>query len=107
MFGVLFLIVGVIVGIIVYKTLNKPGETKIELDGENIIYIDKGESYNEDGYTFIINGRDYTEDVVVTSDLDKDTIGKYTITYKLEKDGNLVILTRVINVIGGVTDGQN
>lgn len=106
-FGILFLVIGVIAGFFVYKTLNAPGETIIELKGEKVVYIDKGQLYNEDGYQFVIDGVDYNEYVVVTDNINYFEEGTYLITYQLQTDGHEIILTRVVNVLGGVSDGQN
>ena len=107
LFGVLFLVVGIVVGVMVSKTLKQDNETKIELKGENIVYIYKGDTYNEAGYTFIIDGLDCSSEVVVSNNVDSDTIGQYVITYTLVTKEHNVVLTRVVNVVGGVSDGQN
>lgn len=105
LFGMLFLLIGIIAGYFIYKTLNKSGDTIIELEGENIIYIDKGKFYNEDGYKFIIDGVDYSKDVVVYDDINYLKSGKYLITYELNKDGHKVVLTRIVYVLGGALNG--
>lgn len=104
--GIIFLIIGVVAGFLVYKMTTTEGETKIELNGETVINLQVGQQYQELGYTFIIDGVDYKDSVVVSNDLDITVSGSYIITYKLETDGHNITLSRVINVLGGVSDGE-
>ena len=38
--------------------------------------------------------------------VDTTVNGRYLLTYTLDKDGHVIVLTRVVNVIGGVSDGE-
>ena len=105
-FGIIFLIVGLVAGFLVYNLTNKEGFTKIELNGENVVNLNLGEVYNEEGVTFVIDDVDYNGDVVISNKVDTSVAGTYVITYTLNKDGHNIVLTRVINVVGGVSDGK-
>ena len=106
-FALVFLVIGMIGGYVVYEitTVDEVLETKIELTGDEIININLGETYTELGYTFIINGEDYTEDVVVSGTVDTAKAGTYVINYYLENNLYNITLTRVVNVLGGVSNG--
>lgn len=105
-FGIIFLVIGFAVGFLIYSLTNKEGFTKIELTGENVVNLNLGDNYQEAGFTFVIDDKDYTADVVVDNKLDTSVAGSYVITYKLEKDGHNIILTRVVNVKGGISNGE-
>ena len=104
--AVLFLAIGAVGGFLAYNFTHKEGETKIELTGQNICTINLGEEYQEEGYTFIINGVDYNEYVIVSGTVDTEVAGTYVITYTLENDDYNIVLTRIVNVLGGVSDGE-
>ena len=104
--AVLFLSTGCVLGSLVYNFMFKEAETKIELVGQNVCDINIGEEYQEEGYTFIINGADYSKEVEVSSKVNNNVAGTYVITYTLDSDGHNVVLTRIVNVIGGVSDGK-
>lgn len=104
-FAVIFLIVGLVSGFLVYSLTNKEGETKIELIGNNICDINLGEEYQEEGYKFIINGEDYSSDVKITNNVNNSEVGTYVITYTLKTGEHDIVLTRIINVLGGVSNG--
>lgn len=104
--AVLFLAIGTVGGFLAYNFTHKEGETKIELAGENICNINLGEEYNEEGYTFIINGIDYKDDVKVSNNINNTVAGTYVITYTLKNEEYNVVLTRIVNVLGGVFDGK-
>ena len=100
--AVIFLLLGVALGIVVYNFVNKDGFTKLELNGEKIVSIDVGTTYEELGATVIINDKDYSNKVIVKGSVDTSKAGTYIITYELDDNGNKVVLTRVVNVLGGV-----
>ena len=100
--GIIFLLVGVILGFFVYSSIKVEGETKVELHGLAIVEVPKNATYFEEGYTFIIDGVDYTNAVVVSGNVDTTLEGTYIITYTLYDGVNNIVLSRVVNVIGGV-----
>lgn len=105
-FAVVFLVVGAVAGFIVYSSLNPEKETLIKLNGEAIINLNLGDEYNEEKCTFILDGVDYSNQVAITGKVDKTKPGTYYITYTLDKDGHNIELIRVINVIGGDSNGN-
>lgn len=61
----------------------------ITLNGNDNLTILKGEKYNENGYTASDNyDGDITEKVEVTSNLDNNVVGEYTITYSVSDTSN-------------------
>lgn len=104
-FAIIFLIVGLIGGFIAYSLINKEGETKVVLKGDNIVRLEVGEEFLESGYTFIIDNVDYFNDVKISGTVDTETEGTYVLVYSLDKDGHKIELTRVVNVRGGVSNG--
>ena len=73
----------------------------IELKGKKTIYIYKGSSYTEEGYTAFDNcDGDITNKVVSTGDVDTNTIGKYKITYEVkDSSDNAFSIDREVIVI--------
>jgi hypothetical protein len=105
-FAVLFLIIGIVIGFYLYNINNKEGFTKIELTGDGVITLNVGDTYNEEGFTMVIDDYDYADKVLVDGSVDTSKEGVYVITYTLNEDGHNVILTRVVNVMGGEADGE-
>lgn len=106
LFAILFLAAGVAGGFIGYKLLNKEGNTKIELSGEELVVINLGEEYKEEGFTFVIDDVDYSNDVNVNGNVDTDKEGTYIISYTLSKDDHEITLVRVVKVLGGGANGN-
>ena len=83
------LFVGTIVMLSSCNKISTEGETSItyyptlSLEGESVIVVDKGTQFTEPGYSAILNGIDVTESVVVTSNIDVNKSGFYTITYTI------------------------
>ena len=73
----------------------------IELKGNRTIYIYKGSSYTEEGYTAFDNcDGDITNKVVSTGNVDTNTIGTYNITYEVkDSSGNSFNTDREVIVI--------
>lgn len=70
--------------------------TTLKLFGPNKITLNKGEEYEEIGYYAIdSNGKIRSEQVVITNNIDTETPGIYTITYKI--DG--ITKTRIVEVL--------
>lgn len=105
-FAVLFLIIGIVIGFYLYNINNKEGFSKIELNGNGIINLKVGDNYNEEGFTMVIDDYDYADKVLVNGSVDTSKEGVYVITYTLNEDGHNIILTRVVNVMGGEADGK-
>ena len=105
-FAVLFLIMGIVIGFYLYNINNKEGFTKIELTGDGVITLNVGDTYNEEGFTMVIDDYDYADMVLVNGSVDSSKEGVYVITYTLNEDGHNIILTRVVNVMGGEADGK-
>ena len=105
-FAVLFLIIGIVIGFYLYNINNKEGFSKIELNGNGIVNLKVGDNYNEEGFTMVIDDYDYADKVLVNGSVDTSKEGVYVITYTLNEDGHNIILTRVVNVIGGEADGK-
>lgn len=105
-FAVLFLIIGIVIGFYLYNINNKEGFTKIELTGDGVITLNVGDTYNEEGFTMVIDDYDYADMVLVNGSVDTSKEGVYVITYTLNEDGHNIILTRVVNVMGGEADGK-
>lgn len=105
-FAVLFLIMGIVIGFYLYNINNKEGFSKIELNGNGIVNLNVGDNYNEEGFTMVIDDYDYADKVLVNGSVDTSKEGVYVITYTLNEDGHNIILTRVVNVMGGEADGK-
>ena len=105
-FAVLFLIIGIVIGFYLYNINNKEGFSKIELNGNGIINLKVGDNYNEEGFTMVIDDYDYADKVLVNGSVDTSNEGVYVITYTLNEDGHNIILTRVVNVVGGEGSGK-
>jgi hypothetical protein len=105
-FAVLFLIIGIVIGFYLYNINNKEGFSKIELNGNGIVNLKVGDKYNEEGFTMVIDDYDYADMVLVNGSVDTSKEGVYVITYTLNEDGHNIILTRVVNVVGGEADGK-
>ena len=105
-FAVLFLIIGIVIGFYLYNINNKEGFSKIELNGNGIVNLKVGDNYNEEGFTMVIDDYDYADMVLVNGSVDTSKEGVYVITYTLNEDGHNIILTRVVNVVGGEADGK-
>jgi hypothetical protein len=67
--------------------------------GDEVATINKGESYADAGVYAELNGEDVSADVVVTSNVDEDNIGIYTVSYKITNaDGFSATATRSVIV---------
>lgn len=70
------------------------------LNGENVLSINYGEDYIEDGFTANILNHDLNDKVEVTTNLDVSRLGEYNINYNLKylnKDYNLVRKVMIID----------
>ena len=88
-----------------YLVLNQGASTTIELNGDEVINLNVGDEYDDLGATFIIDGVDYKNEVVITGDVDTSKEGIYVVTYTLKNNKADIVLKRLVNV-GGVSDGN-
>lgn len=73
---------------------------QLTLEGETTIILDKGGSYEEPGYSAVLNGEDVTDDVEVNSNVDITKSGVYSITYTVvNEDGFASSAGRTIIVL--------
>lgn len=69
-----------VTGITIYPVL--------ELDGETTLYLEKGSTFEDPGYTATLDGEDVTDQVVIDSNVNMNASGFYSISYKItNKDG--------------------
>ncbi|WP_075591390.1 BT_2262 family domain-containing protein [Labilibacter marinus] len=101
----LFALVAIIVGFTSCDDETTANMTRItyyptlELEGETSMIIDKGEPYEEPGYSSFLNGEDITDEVIVTSDVNTDEAGIYSVKYEVvNPEGFKVTKTRIIYV---------
>lgn len=73
----------------------------IELDGGETVVVQKGTEYVEPGYTSMMNGEDVTDKVTVSSNVNTNKSGVYSITYStmLNEDGYGSSVTRTVVVL--------
>lgn len=73
----------------------------ISLEGDASMLIQKGSTYEEPGYTSYLNGEDVTDKVTVTSNVNTNKSGVYTITYNTMKndDGYGASASRTVIVL--------
>ena len=98
---VLFLIL-VIIGLFYYK--KNIIQFKFELNGDKFVTINIGEKYEEKGFKAVIYDKDAKKNVIVTSNLNTDKVGKYEIKYRLYNkylnvDKELIRKVNVVDVI--------
>lgn len=108
LFIIIFLLIGAC-GAYIYqmKVVKKvDGETRIALIGDTIVELNLGETYQEAGYEFVIDGVDYSEQVVIDkTQVNYDEKGVYAITYTLELNSEKIVLSRAISIVGGDLNG--
>ncbi len=57
---------------------------ELVLDGDATVYIDKGSTFVDPGYSAFLNGEDVTDQIVVTSNVNTSVSGIYSISYSIE-----------------------
>ncbi len=87
---------------VLVKDLDKP---KIELKGENNVYLFLGEEYKEAGYSATDNvDGDITDKVVIDSNLDVNNVGEYVIKYTIKDAAqNENSIERYVEVVNTAT----
>lgn len=73
----------------------------IELNGDAVMQVAKGEEYVEPGYVSMMNGEDVTSGVIVSSNVDTEHSGVYSIQYVTvtNEDGFSSSATRTVVVL--------
>lgn len=73
----------------------------IELNGEEQLYLNEHQQYDEPGYSAIDNyDNDLTNKVVVSNNIDSDEVGRYEVVYKVsDSSNNESIKKRMVEVI--------
>ncbi|MCH5174434.1 MAG: DUF5012 domain-containing protein [Prevotellaceae bacterium] len=72
----------------------------VTLEGDDYIILDKGSEFEEPGYSAEMQGKDVTDLVVVTSNVNSNKSGVYSITYSLTNvDGFSSVKKRTIVVL--------
>lgn len=56
---------------------------ELTLEGDKTLYLDKGASFTEPGYTAILNGEDVSNQVEISTNLNTNQSGIYTISYSI------------------------
>ena len=54
------------------------------LNGDDTIEVEYGNSFNDPGFTALVNNRDISDNVVISSNVDDSKLGEYTVKYNLE-----------------------
>lgn len=71
----------------------------LELQGESVVFVDKGTTFTDPGVKAELNGEDFTDQVQVVSSLDTNKPGIYTITYiATNEDGFSATVSRTVFV---------
>lgn len=72
----------------------------LELDGEERVVVDKGSAYVEPGFSAEMKGEDVTDQVSVSSNIDTNNSGVYSVTYSITNaDGFSVSKKRTVVVL--------
>ncbi len=56
---------------------------ELTLEGDKTLYLDKGTSFTDPGYTAILNGEDVSDQVEISTNLNTNKSGIYTISYSI------------------------
>ena len=95
-----FLIVISVISILIILLIyiyNKSERTSINLKGKDEITISVFSEYEEEGFILKSNRKNKNYDVIITSNVDTDIIGKYEVKYNIEN--TKISKTRTVNVI--------
>ena len=73
---------------------------QMTLNGDDVVYVNLGDSYNEEGCVALINGQDVSENIEISSNVNTSKVGIYTVTYTvLNEDGFPANAQRQVYVI--------
>ena len=86
---------------VVVFTINQ--NVTFRLIGEEIITIDVGSSYEDEGVTATAFDKDISDKVQIKNKVDYNKIGSYDINYYLTYVGKIYMLTRTINIVDSVS----
>lgn len=56
---------------------------ELTLEGDKTLYLDKGASFTDPGYSAILNGEDVSDQVEISTNLNTNKSGIYTISYSI------------------------
>jgi hypothetical protein len=71
----------------------------LKINGDDVFVVNKGSNYVDPGYYAELNGKDVTSQVVVTSNVDVNKTGFYSVSYKItNEDGFFVTGSRTVIV---------
>lgn len=89
-----------------YKDLTSPS---IKLKGNSTVYVYKGSTYYEPGYSTSDNcSSNLNDKVIVTGSIDTNTVGDYTLAYSVTDDSNnKTTVNRTIKVVEKVVNPSN
>lgn len=100
-----FLILTITASIIGYFERNKLDalEDNFKLKGESTITLEYKSKYYEPGYSIEIDGKNYSKDVEVLSNIDESKIGEYEVKYTIKYKNYKKTLTRKVKIIDTVS----
>ena len=84
----------IIIGLGLYIYYSSSQNLIFKLNGYETVVHNLGDSYNDLGVTITKNGVDVSGDVIVQNNVDPNTIGEYTVTYRYKGK----VLTRKVEV---------
>ena len=71
----------------------------ITLNGSNIVYVEKGKSYSDDGAKVSdLCGRKTDDDLIVENNVNTSKTGTYKVTYRIDNDGEIISKSRTVIV---------
>lgn len=69
----------------------------ITLEGDNVVLMSVGDTFEDPGYSASLGTEDYTSNVVVSTDLDTENPGFYTVVYSVSNpEGFSAVATREV-----------
>ena len=84
----------------IVKVIENPLKNVVlSLNGNNVEYVFKGDTYKELGANAFNNGVDISNDIIIEGNVDTSKKGEYTLTYKIIINGLEKSITRLVKVI--------
>ena len=72
----------------------------IQLEGSSYMVVNKNSEYIDPGYTAVMEGKDVTDQVIVTGEVDTSASGIYTVIYSIvNADGFSTTVSRTVVVV--------